>query len=113
LPALTHGSFIHLMAAASYSMLFNLLGVPVGVVAATTVRAGEETQRRASRDRVERAALAVEADSAGLPIGVQVAARHWREDVTLALMAALEEHFRQQSGYPAWPPEMHDNSHDR
>jgi fatty acid amide hydrolase len=30
-------------------------------------------------------------NSAGLPVGVQVAARPWREDIVLALMAALEE----------------------
>ena len=103
LPALTHGSFIHVPMAASYSMMFNLLGVPAGVVAATRVRPGEESDRRASRDWVERAALAVEADSAGLPIGVQVAARHWREDVVLAVMQALEDHFSDQPDYPTFP----------
>jgi fatty acid amide hydrolase len=103
LPALTHGSFRYLLSAASYSVLFNLLGLPVGVVAATTVRPGEESERRASHDRVERAALAVEAASAGLPVGVQVAARHWREDIVLALMSALEAHFRRQNGYPETP----------
>jgi len=30
-------------------------------------------------------------NSAGLPVGVQVAARPWREDIVIALMAALEE----------------------
>lgn len=104
LPALTHGSFIHLPMAASYSMLFNLLGVPAGVVAATRIRPGEESDRPNSRDWVERAAQAVEAGSAGLPVGVQVAARHWREDVVLAVMQALEEHFSTTPDYPAQPP---------
>ena len=40
---------------------------------------------------VERAAHAVEMGSTGLPVGVQVVARSWREDIVLALMAALEE----------------------
>jgi len=31
---------------------------------------------------------------------VQVIARHWREDIALAVMAALEAHFRQQPDYP-------------
>jgi len=104
LPALTHGSFTHLLAAGSYSMLTNLLGVPTGTVPITRVRPGEESDRRASGDRVERAALAVEADSAGLPIGVQVASRMWREDVALALMQMLETHFRTRPGYPHAPP---------
>ena len=57
LPALTHGSFIHLLSAASPSMLTNLLGVPSGAVPVTTVRVGEESDRRVGRDQVDRAAL--------------------------------------------------------
>jgi Asp-tRNA(Asn)/Glu-tRNA(Gln) amidotransferase A subunit family amidase len=104
LPALTHGSFIHLLSAASPSMLTNLLGVPSGAVPVTTVRLGEESDRVVGRDHIDRAALAVEANSAGLPIGVQVAARHWREDVVLSLMAAIEAGCRGRAGYPDRPP---------
>jgi fatty acid amide hydrolase len=85
-------------------LLYNLLGMPAGVVAATRVRPGEESDRPASKDPVEQAALAVEQGSTGLPIGVQVVARHWREDVALAVMAALEGHFRKQPDYPSCPP---------
>jgi fatty acid amide hydrolase len=74
------------------------------VAAATRVRAGEESDRAPSRDLVERAARIVETGSAGLPVGVQVVARHWREDVVLAVMGALEEHFRKQPEYPGRPP---------
>ena len=63
LPALTHGSFGYLPAAGSYSMLMNVLGVPAGVVPITTVGVSEASDRAASHDWVERAALAVEADS--------------------------------------------------
>ncbi len=104
LPALRHGSSFLLTDCLSYTAIYNLLGMPAGVVAATRVRPGEESNRPTSRDLVERAARRVEEGSAGLPVGVQVAARHWREDVALALMAALEEHFRQQADYPAAPP---------
>jgi fatty acid amide hydrolase len=90
LPALTHGSAYYLTTAASYSMLFNLLGMPAGVVPFTLVRPGEDRPRRAGRDLVDRAARSVERGSAGLPVGVQVVARHWRDDVALAVMAALE-----------------------
>ncbi len=75
-----------------------------GVVAATRVRAGEESDRAPSRDLVERAARIAETGSAGLPVGVQVVARHWREDVALAVMGALEEHVRTQPEHPARPP---------
>ena len=102
-PALTHGGSRYLNVP-NYTMLYNLLGMPAGVVAATRVHAGEECDRPASRDVVQRAARAVEIGSAGLPVGVQVAARHWREDVVLAVMGALEQHFRAQADYPDRPP---------
>jgi fatty acid amide hydrolase len=104
LPALRHGSSIHLNSAASYAFIANLLGVPAGVLPATTVQAGEESDRPASRDITDRTAREVEQGSAGLPVGVQVIGRHWREDVVLAVMRALEGHFRTQDGYPNRPP---------
>jgi fatty acid amide hydrolase len=103
-PALKHGEGRHLLGAASYTMLWNLLGWPAGVVAATRVRPYEEQGRPASRDPVDRAARAVDAGSAGLPVGVQVVARPWREDIVLAVMGALEEDFRRRADYPACPP---------
>jgi Asp-tRNA(Asn)/Glu-tRNA(Gln) amidotransferase A subunit family amidase len=52
---------------------------------------------------VERAAHDAEADSTGLPVGMQVVARHWREDLILAVMATLERHFAGRSDHPANP----------
>ena len=103
LPALTHGASEFLFEAASYSVLFNVLGMPAGVVAAGRVRAAEESDRAESRDMVERSARRVEAGSAGLPLGVQVAARPWREDLVLSTMTLLEAHFRRTPDYPLAP----------
>jgi fatty acid amide hydrolase len=100
LPATQHIKGFDLLVAASYSMLFNLLGFPAGVVATSRVRPGEDQPRRAGRDHVERRAALVERGSSGLPVGVQVAALPWREDVVLAVMSALEAHFATGSDYP-------------
>ncbi len=100
LPALTHGSTEYLATAASYCLIPNLLDVPAGVVSITRVRPGEESDRPESRDPADRAASKVERNSAGLPVGVQVAALPWREDVALALMAALERSFSARADYP-------------
>ena len=102
-PAFTHGASYYLTVVGSYAMLYNLLGLPAGVVAATRVRPAEETDREPGRDLVERTARRVEEGSAGLPVGVQVAARRWREDIVLAVMGALEEHFRARADYPTEP----------
>lgn len=102
LPASMHetGGGITAATAGSYLFLYNLLGLPAGVAPVTRVHPGEESDRSVRKDTVDRSAYAVEKNSAGLPVGVQVVARRWREDVVLALMAALEE----QTGpvLPVW-----------
>lgn len=100
LPATQHIKGFDLLAAASYAMLFNLLGWPAGVVSTTRVRPGEDHGRQKSRDQVERQAAAVDRGSVGLPLAVQVAALPWREDVALALMTVLEAGFRNSADYP-------------
>ena len=64
-PGMVHGSTYDRLPAFSYSMTYNLTGWPAAVV-----RAGTSPQ--------------------GLPIGVQVVARPWREDVALAVAAKIE-----------------------
>ncbi len=91
LPALTPGASAYTAEAASYTALYNLLGMPAGVVPWTTIGPGEESDRPDTLDISQRTAREVERGSAGLPVGVQVVARHWREDLVLRVMRALEE----------------------
>jgi len=103
LPAIPHGSSGRLNGFDSYARIFNALGMPAGVVAAGRIRPGEESDRVALWDSVDRSAAAAESGSAGLPVGVQVAARWWREDVVLAIMRELETAFRSRPEYPLTP----------
>ncbi|HNT28489.1 MAG TPA: amidase family protein, partial [bacterium] len=80
--------------AASYAMLFNLLGMPAGVAPVARIPDGGESDRIAGRDGVARDAIAIENGSAGLPVGVQVVGRHWREDQVLTVMKVLAEVLR-------------------
>ncbi len=99
LPAFTHGSARDLILAGGYTALYNVLGYPTGIVPVTRVRSDEEVGRSPSRDMVEQAARKVELGSAGLPVGVQVVARPWREHVALAAMRAIEEVVCTRSDY--------------
>ncbi|MEW4565629.1 amidase family protein [Bremerella sp. JC770] len=99
-PALKRNCAVDMMPAASYSVLMNLLGVPCGAVPATRVRRGETSDRSGKLDASERLAAKIEAGSAGLPVGVQVAGRYWREDQVLDVMEALESHYRMDRLYP-------------
>jgi fatty acid amide hydrolase len=91
LPAFTHGASRDLGVAGSYAMAINALGWPAGSMPWTQVRAGEESERPATRDRVFALARQVEQGSAGLPVGVQVIGRPWRDHQVLAVMQALEQ----------------------
>jgi amidase len=64
-PGMVHGSTYDILEAFSYTMTYNLTGWPAAVI-----RAGTSPE--------------------GLPIGVQVAARPWREDIALAVAQFLE-----------------------
>lgn len=100
LPAMQHAKGFDLIAAASYAYLFNLLGWPAGVVSTSRVREGEEAGRPDAKDQVLRQAFAVQRGSVGLPLGVQIAAPYWREDVVLAVMSALEVAVYRRPDYP-------------
>jgi fatty acid amide hydrolase len=73
------------------------------VVPVSRVRADEQVGRAPTRDAVEKVARQVEQGSAGLPVGVQVVARPWREHVALAAMAAIERAARARPEFPATP----------
>lgn len=104
LPAFPHGASADLLAGGGYATLYNVLGYPAGVVPITRVQQDEESARKRSLDRMERVARRAEEGSAGLPVGVQVVARPWREHVALAAMSAIQAAARLRSDYPQQPP---------
>ncbi|HEX9099070.1 MAG TPA: amidase family protein [Candidatus Dormibacteraeota bacterium] len=107
LPALTHGASANLgPASVSYTALYNLLGWPAGVVPVTRVRPVETDRRSRGGDMMDRAARGVDKNSAGLPVGVQVAARPNREDLILAVMTAVEAALSGSVDYPRVPPAL-------
>ena len=108
LPAFRHGDSGNLADFWGSMLLFNALGMPAGVAPITKIRSGEESDRPSSKDKAIRTAIMVEQGSVGLPVGVQVVARHWREDIVLATLAALEKGSRDQEDYPVTPIDLHE-----
>jgi fatty acid amide hydrolase len=100
LPAPPHVRAFDLLAASSYSLLINLLGLPSGTFAMSRVAPGEDESRHHSRDKVLRTARLTDQGSVGLPVGVQVSSLPWREDLVLAVMLALEQ---ASAGNPDFP----------
>ena len=83
-------------------MLWNAVQFPAGVVPVHTVTP-TEIKRDLPRDQLEKHAAKVDASSAGLPVGVQVVARPWRDELVLAVMAAIEAEVRSDAGFPGTP----------
>jgi fatty acid amide hydrolase len=102
-PAVRHGASANMPVAGSYSLLAPVLGYPAGVVPVTRVRANEETGRAKSSDVVHKTAWEADQGSAGLPVGVQLMGRPWRDDVVLAAMRVIEQAARRGADFPVTP----------
>jgi len=98
-PALPHDASRDFTLAAAFSMRYSFLNYPAGVVPVTRVRPGE-TERHKCEGRLAKRAAAVDRGSEGLPVGVQVAAWPWREDLVLAVMKAVESRVKDDEGFP-------------
>lgn len=103
-PAIRHGDVAKLADFFGSALLFNTLGLPAGVVPITRVHPDEEICWLDGTDKAEQTAQELMQGSTGLPVAVQVAARHWREDIVLAVMAVLEKGCKLDYAYPAIPP---------
>jgi fatty acid amide hydrolase len=102
-PAVTHGATVDLGVLGATTVLYNLLGYPAGVVPQTAVRPDEAEPPPAGRGRAARRLREVVAGSAGLPMGVQVVGRPWRDHEVLAAMAAVEAAARGRGEHPGRP----------
>jgi fatty acid amide hydrolase len=103
-PAMQHGGSRNFTLASSYSILFNATQLPAGVVPVTRVRP-DETRRARASDLLVKQAARVDAASQGLPVGVQVVGRAWKDHEVLAAMGAIEDEVKRDEGYPATPVE--------
>ncbi len=102
-PAWPHGTSRVLITGGAYSIVYNLLGFPAGVVPVTRVRLEEAKPRQRTLDIVNAVASQVDVGSVNLPVGVQVAARPWREHIALAVMRAIQAALCDRADYPRCP----------
>jgi fatty acid amide hydrolase len=104
LPAMPLGTSGDLTLTLTYMFRYVFLNFPAGVVPVTRVRPEETSWAGpAPLDGLSRRCAEVVAGSAGLPVGVQVAARPYREDLALAVMAAIEAGVRADADFPRTP----------
>lgn len=90
LPAWPHGSASVLFSAVSYTMLWNMLEYPAGVIPVSTVRENECNYSDDYNDLITVAAKKALSNSTGLPLGVQVISLPHQDEIVLKLMKQVE-----------------------
>jgi fatty acid amide hydrolase len=91
LPAFQHTKSSDLLSSLTLTAVFNLLHFPAGTVPITRVQSHEEIYECPFNDRLTRFAQAVTKGSTGLPIGVQVAALPWKDEIVLRVMNSIDQ----------------------
>ena len=102
-PAMAHGSSGDFTLSNAIPFRYTYLNFPAGIVPVTRVSEPEAAAATSDGDRIERKVASVTAAGAGLPVGVQVVARPYREDMALAVMAAIEAAVRANADFPTTP----------
>eukprot|EP00471_Norrisiella_sphaerica_P008421 CAMPEP_0184499456 /NCGR_PEP_ID=MMETSP0113_2-20130426/41556_1 /TAXON_ID=91329 /ORGANISM="Norrisiella sphaerica, Strain BC52" /LENGTH=531 /DNA_ID=CAMNT_0026887371 /DNA_START=6 /DNA_END=1601 /DNA_ORIENTATION=+ len=88
-PAVPHGMSSKLAQSYSYNFIWNAVHFPAGVVPTTLVKSDEEDYE-GRKDSITAAAQVAAIGSSGLPMGVQVVALPWRDELCLKAMKAVE-----------------------
>ncbi len=102
-PAMAHGESGDFTLGLSYAFRYTFLNFPAGIVPVTRVQQADADAVVDGNDRIEKKRAHVERGAVGLPTGVQLVARPFREDLVLALMAAVEQHVRHDQDFPLTP----------
>ncbi|CAF0924195.1 unnamed protein product [Didymodactylos carnosus] len=91
LPAYHHTLSKDLFVSCSYTLIYNLLNFPAGVVPVTVVKDDEQRYSDDFNDSYTKKAASVCQNSKGCPIGVQVAGFPWQDEKVLRIMKELED----------------------
>lgn len=91
LPAYLHNTADKLGLGGTYTLQHNVSGFPAGIACISKVKPEEAVGRKANADLLVKTAAKTEANSSGLPLAVQIAARPWEEHIVLALIKQLHK----------------------
>jgi len=92
LPAVPHNTFKKISFTCSYTLLFNVLDLPAGVLPVTRVDASRDEYTVPPSSILEKAARSAYAlkEQDGLPLGVQVVGKPFKDETVLRAMAEIE-----------------------
>lgn len=93
-PAIKHGDAELLQGLIGSTFIYNIMGMPAGVVPIRNIREDEEYYTTKYRDMAARKLKSIVNGTKGLPVGVQVAAWSFNDEGCLAVMKEIEKEFQ-------------------
>ncbi len=105
LPAVPHHTFKKISFTCSYTLLFNVLDLPAGVLPVTTVDAARDAYTTAPTSLLDKTARGCYklSEQHGLPLGVQVVGLPFKDETVLRAMRVLEGLVNFQQPQVRWP----------
>jgi Asp-tRNA(Asn)/Glu-tRNA(Gln) amidotransferase A subunit family amidase len=92
-PAIRHGDAEIIQGLIGNTFIYNVMGMPSGVVPIRNVRTGEEFYETKYNDLAARKIRKVVKETKGLPLTVQVATFNYEDELCLSLMKKIEKYF--------------------
>ena len=102
-PAMRHGESGDFVLSLGAMFRWTLLAFPAGIVPVTKVQVEETIGYEGGNDRIAKKAASILSGSQGMPVGVQVVAKPFREEAMLAVMSAIESRVQSLEGFPHTP----------
>lgn len=93
-PAIKHGDAGILQGLIASTFIYNIMGMPSGVVPIRKIKDSEEYYNTRFNDMAARKLRSTLKGIKGLPVGVQVASWNYDDETCLALMKQIEEEFK-------------------
>ena len=88
-----HRTTVQLLPAFSYSVIWNLLDYPAGVVPVKLIEEGENVYESAVNDAYVRIAKENMKDSVGMPISLQIVGKPYQDEKVLRVMKIVQGYF--------------------
>ena len=93
-PAIKHGDAEIIQGLIASTFIYNIMGMPAGVVPIRNIKESEEYYNTRFNDMPARKLKDMVEDIKGLPVGVQVASWNYEDETCLAVMKQIEEEFK-------------------
>ena len=93
-PAINHGDAEILQGLIASTFIYNIMGMPAGVVPIRNIKENEEYYSTRFQDMAARKLKSMMKDIKGLPVGVQVASWNYDDETVLGVMKQIENEFK-------------------